>query len=732
MIAAWMLVGILGVFAPDDAPKPSDADLAAYEAAVAAAGRDPESQVKLALWCEAHGMPAERLKHLTRAVLLDPNNAKARGLLGQVQRDGKWMRADDVAKAVEAAPDQQALQREYLDRRARTRDDADGHYKLALWCEARSLTEPMIAHLHRTLQLDPNREGALRRLGFKKIGGRWVNVEAENAFKAAREAQEKADREWKPKLEKLRTALTARDSAKRDQAQAELAAIRDPRAVSMIFQLFAKGGDESRQKTAVDAFSRIDGPMAGVALATLAVFSPHGIIRTDAAALLQRRDPREFAGFLADLIQDEVKYKVKPIDGPGGQGELLIEGRDVDVRRVYQTFNVPGTFPGDQIGTDANGNVVVNRPVGAPYLGAPPNAATIWAMASGNPIVGFGWPNGFGIFWSPPNNPAAAVSTLEKAGIPSGLSNTVVGRIQHSNTTMASAYGLAAYAGFWGTGRLRPVYQDSIQIPLQQMEAEAQRAALISRQQLAADVAGIEAHNEPIRQINERAVAVLKGISGLDVGADRGQWINWVLDLQGFAKQPMRAATPSATVVEEVAPAYQPQVVGFPATNLVGFVRSHSCFAGGTTVRTLRGEQPIEQIERGDLVLTQDPITGALAYKAVVEAFHNPPNELYAIDMGRDTVRATGIHRFWKAGEGWVMARDLKAGDRLRTIGGTVEVVSVTKQAAEPVFNLMVSGGNDFCVGSLGLLAHDNSLVEPVAQPFDGVPTTRELAAAKP
>ena len=49
---------------------------------------------------------------------------------------------------------------------------------------------------------------------------------------------------------------------------------------------------------------------------------------------------------------------------------------------------------------------------------------------------------------------------------------------------------------------------------------------------------------------------------------------------------------------------------------------------------------------------------------------------------------ATGIHRLWKAGQGWVMARDLKAGDRLRTIGGIAEVRSVEPDRVQPVFNL--------------------------------------------
>ena len=38
------------------------------------------------------------------------------------------------------------------------------------------------------------------------------------------------------------------------------------------------------------------------------------------------------------------------------------------------------------------------------------------------------------------------------------------------------------------------------------------------------------------------------------------------------------------------------------------------------------------------------------------------------VKMGDESVVATGIHRFWKAGGGWVMARELKPGDPIRTL----------------------------------------------------------------
>jgi hypothetical protein len=49
-----------------DPPAPAR-DLKPYEALKLKAGKDPQAQVKLALWCEAHGLNAERLQHLARA-----------------------------------------------------------------------------------------------------------------------------------------------------------------------------------------------------------------------------------------------------------------------------------------------------------------------------------------------------------------------------------------------------------------------------------------------------------------------------------------------------------------------------------------------------------------------------------------------------------------------------------------------------------------------------------------
>src|SRR5262245_31985348 len=79
---------------------PSAEDLAAYQAAQATVGRDAEAHVRLALWCESHGLLAERRKHLMMATLIDPEHPTARGLLGQVSDEGRWRKPEEMAEAV--------------------------------------------------------------------------------------------------------------------------------------------------------------------------------------------------------------------------------------------------------------------------------------------------------------------------------------------------------------------------------------------------------------------------------------------------------------------------------------------------------------------------------------------------------------------------------------------------------------------------------------------------------
>jgi hypothetical protein len=349
---------------PGDESKTAQPDLAGYQAAKSHVGRDANAQVKLALWCEDHGLSAERVKHLTLATLIDPSNSAARGLLGLVLYQGKWQRPDDISRRAKDDPTRSAALQEYLQRRARTPDKADEQWKLALWCDQNGLKQQAIAHLYRVISLDPKRDVAWKRLGYRKQNGRWILPELVAAEKAENDAQTSANKLWKPRLEHWRDALFGRDMAKKAAAEASMSQISDPRAVPMIWALFARG-DEAHQRVALNTLSQIDAPGASRALALLGVFSPSVEIRRSAAEILRRRDARDFAGLLVGLMRDPIKYKVKPVGGAGGQGELFVEGKDANFRRLYTPSALPTVLPGDQLGMDFTGMPVITRVLGS-------------------------------------------------------------------------------------------------------------------------------------------------------------------------------------------------------------------------------------------------------------------------------------------------------------------------------------------------------------------------------
>ena len=74
---------------PDTGPGQSGSDLETYKAAASQAGRDPDAHVKLALWCEAHGLSTERTRAVDAGRPARPVACAARGLLGLVAYDGQ-------------------------------------------------------------------------------------------------------------------------------------------------------------------------------------------------------------------------------------------------------------------------------------------------------------------------------------------------------------------------------------------------------------------------------------------------------------------------------------------------------------------------------------------------------------------------------------------------------------------------------------------------------------------
>ncbi len=298
MLHAALLAIIAAGFSPDDASGQASADRKTYEAIRVKAGQNPGALVKLSLWCEAHGLTAERGKHLMEAIGIDPANTAARGLLGLISYRGEWLSPEEVrgkrksdeelARKLEAYN----ARRAELDAEIRNRkNDAAGRHKAALaheklgaWCEQQGLKDEAIAHFTTAVQLDPYLDAPWKHLGYVKHHGQWLSRENLAAFEQETAAQHKADHHWETLLRKWKAELG--EKKRRKQAEESVAGVTDPRAVPAIARIFGKG-TSGEQLTAVAMLGRIEGQASSRELARLAVFGGSQEVRDAAIVALE-------------------------------------------------------------------------------------------------------------------------------------------------------------------------------------------------------------------------------------------------------------------------------------------------------------------------------------------------------------------------------------------------------------------------------------------------------------
>ena len=228
-----------------------------------------------------------------------------------------------------------------------------------------------------------------------------------------------------------------------------------------------------------------------------------------------------------------------------------------------------------------------------------------------------------------------------------------------------------------------------------------------ARHQVAATNAHINARNLRVRE-------VLANVFQGDLGPDpRAYWQAWTDFNELYV--PDRETISLASEID-----YQ-------------YIPTMSCFAAGTPVWTQAGLRPIEQIVVGDMVLAQNPATGELAFRPVIETTIRPASKMVRIDAGGSPIDATLGHRFWINGKGWEMAKFLTPELGLQTARGPVSISAVEplplEQLAE-AHNLVVHDFHTYFVGDAQVLVHDNSCPQPTASKIPGQATLRDVEPA--
>lgn len=229
-----------------------------------------------------------------------------------------------------------------------------------------------------------------------------------------------------------------------------------------------------------------------------------------------------------------------------------------------------------------------------------------------------------------------------------------------------------------------------------QVRALANAAATARTRETAAAL-----QNRLTAALNERLAWVLSKATGVQLPPQPDAWWSWWHErnevfVQG--SKPVKVVqTSSQIAVADPIPTGSGQ-------------QTLDCLAAGTSVWTAKGPVAIEQIRLGDLVLSQHPETGELAYKPVLRTTVRPLGRLIRIEAGGESFQTSGGHLFWVSGQGWTKSRELKSGQVLHTARGPLLVSTVEEGSQAQTYNLVVADYSSYFVGQGMILSHDNTV----------------------
>lgn len=300
----------------DSAPSPFQE----YEARKETARDVANDQFELAAWCDERGLRAERLKHLKRAIVLDPDHKASRLALGYVRLGALWVDGRTLAKDADDTPSGGAN-----DAKPAGRESPRDPEKLA-----------------QAIQTDWRRR-------IRAISRSLLNSVSDRVVKDGRE---------------------------------RILAIKDPLAILPLSKILS-GSRVSQRKLLVEVLGGFEQDEATMNLAVLALADPHPDVRKGALSRLVRRSddriPGQFRKALAsgqDWLIRRGAIGLKLLNRTEAVPDLIkvltAKGRmrkEVPVRRYFH--DMVTTFSRNSRVQLGSGSVVVHHPQIGVYGGQP-------------------------------------------------------------------------------------------------------------------------------------------------------------------------------------------------------------------------------------------------------------------------------------------------------------------------------------------------------------------------
>jgi hypothetical protein len=218
--------------------------------------------------------------------------------------------------------------------------------------------------------------------------------------------------------------------------------------------------------------------------------------------------------------------------------------------------------------------------------------------------------------------------------------------------------------------------------------------------------------NQSIEALNERICEALRVATGQTLPSSPDAWWSWWNSENEVA---LTGSKPTDVNYQQQVQMYE-DIQSASGSGSSPPPGRAECFVAGTPVWTIAGPVAIERIRVGDLVLSQDPDTGELAYQPVLQTSERAPERLLSVSLATpnaDTLEGSGGHPLWVSGEGWVKLRDLESGMVLHGVDGPTVISDVVESRTEQTYNMVVSDFHTYVVGPTRILCHDNTPRRP-------------------
>ena len=122
---------------------------------------------------------------------------------------------------------------------------------------------------------------------------------------------------------------------------------------------------------------------------------------------------------------------------------------------------------------------------------------------------------------------------------------------------------------------------------------------------------------------------------------------------------------------------------------------------------------PIEDIEVGDYVWAENPETGEIELKEVLNTFEKQVDTIVTITIDGEKIKTTEAHLFYVEVTGWIPASMLKEGDILSLEDGrevpVQSIETITYNHYVNVYNFEVEDFHTYYVSDVSVLTHNRT-----------------------